>query len=73
MAEVATPAAAKREAMERSVPVLLSRHVLTEPHRATPPVDGLAFPRSFVLVLPVAGTPSNDVKALMSRMRVALS
>ena len=29
--------------------------------------------RSFVLVLPAAGTPSGDVKALMSRMRVVLS
>jgi hypothetical protein len=27
---------------------------------------------SFVLVLPAAGTPSDDVKALMGRMHVAL-
>ena len=70
---MATPAAAKREAMERSVPVLLSRRVLHEPRWATPPIEGLAIPRSFVLVLPAAGTPSDDVKALMGRMRVALS
>ena len=72
LAEVATPAAAKREALARSVPVLLSRRVLKEPHWATPPVDGLAFPRSFVLVLPAAGTPSDDVAALMERMHAAL-
>jgi hypothetical protein len=70
-AEVATPEAADREAMERSVPVLLSRRVLHGPHWATPPIDGLVIPRSFVLVLPAAA-PSNDVKALMGRMRVAL-
>src|SRR5687768_15095985 len=70
-AEVATPEAADREAMERSVPVLLSRPVLHGPHLGTPPIDGLVIPRSFVLVLPAAG-PSNDVKALMGRMHVAL-
>jgi DNA-binding transcriptional LysR family regulator len=72
LAEVATPAAAKREALERSVPVLLSRRVLHEPHWAMPPIDGLAFPRSFVLVLPAAGTPSEEVQALMERLRAAL-
>ena len=72
LAEVATPAAAKREALERSAPVLLSRRVLKEPHWAMPPVDGLAFPRSFVLVLPAGGTPSGDVEALMKRLREAL-
>lgn len=72
LAEVATPAAAKREALERSAPVLLSRRVLREPHWAMPPVDGLAFLRSFVLVLPAGGTPSDEVEALMQRLRDAL-
>jgi hypothetical protein len=43
--------------------------VLNEPHWAIPSIDGLAFPRSFVLVLPAAGTPSEDIEALMNRMR----
>ncbi|HET8951950.1 MAG TPA: LysR family transcriptional regulator [Solirubrobacteraceae bacterium] len=73
LAEVATPAAAKREALERSAPVLLSRRVLYEPHWSTPPVEGLAFPRSFVLVLPAAGSPSEDVQALMERIRQAVA
>jgi DNA-binding transcriptional LysR family regulator len=72
LAEVATPAAAKREALERSVPALLSRRVLTEPHWSTPPVEGLVFRRAFVLVLPAAGSPSEDVQALMERLRAAL-
>jgi len=72
-AEVATPAAAKREALERSVPVLLSTRVLHEPHWAKPPVEGLAFPRTYVLVLPAAGTPSEDVQALMARLRQAVA
>jgi DNA-binding transcriptional LysR family regulator len=72
LAEVATPAAAKREARERTAPVLLSRRVLHEAEWAMPPVDGLSFPRRFVLVLPAAGTPANEVEALMGRMRVAL-
>jgi DNA-binding transcriptional LysR family regulator len=73
LAEVATPAAAKREALAREVPVLLSRRVLKEPHWAMPPVDGLAFPRTFELVLPAGGTPSEDVQALMERLRAALA
>ena len=73
LAEVATPAAAKREAQERTVPVLLSRRVLTEPHWSTPPIEGLAFPRSFVLVLPAAGTPSEDAQALMERLQQAVA
>jgi DNA-binding transcriptional LysR family regulator len=72
LAEVATPAAAKREALERSAPVLLSRRVLSEPGWSTPPVEGLAFPRAFVLVVPAVGSPSGDVDALMGRMRAAL-
>ena len=73
LAEVATPAAAKHEALAHSVPVLLSTRVLKEPHWAKPPVDGLRFPRTFVLVLPAAGTPTEDVTALMDRMRAALA
>ena len=48
------------------------RRVLEEPHWSTPPIDGLAFPRWYVLVLPAAGTPSDDVAALMERMHAAL-
>ena len=46
--------------------------MLHEPHWAMPPIDGLAFPRSFVLVLPAAGSPSEEVQALMERLRAAL-
>ena len=73
LAEVATPAAAKREALLRSAPVLLSRRVLGEPEWSTPPVEGLGFPRRLVLVVPAVGTPSDEVEALMNRMRDALT
>ena len=61
------------EALARSVPVLLSTRVLKEPHWAKPPVEGLRFPRTFVLVLPAAGTPTEDVTALMDRMRAVFA
>ena len=73
LAEVATPAAAKHEALAHSVPVLLSTRVLKEPHWAKPPIEGLRFPRTFVLVLPAAGTPTEDVTALMDRMRAVFA
>jgi len=71
LAEAATPAAAQREAIARNAPVLLSRRVLTDGHWATPPIDGLEFPRTYVLVLPAVGEPADAVRALADRLRAA--
>jgi DNA-binding transcriptional LysR family regulator len=73
LAQVATPAAAKREAQARTAPVLLSRRVLHGPHWAIPVIDGLAFPRTFVLVLPAVGEPNEETRALMARLRAAVA
>ena len=50
--EAATPRAALAEARTRRAPVLLSRHVLAQTDFIVVDVDGLAFPRSYVLVTP---------------------
>jgi DNA-binding transcriptional LysR family regulator len=71
--QVATPAAAKREAVERCAPVLLSTRVLHEDIWSRIPVDGLAFPRRFVLVLPSVGEPPRDVQALVERLHAAVA
>lgn len=52
LVEVGSTAVAKREALERSAPVLLSALSLNEPRDRLymRPVSGLAFPRRFVIV-----------------------
>jgi hypothetical protein len=47
--------------------------VLHEPHWAIPVIDGLAFPRTFVLVLPAVGEPNEETRALMARLRAAVA
>lgn len=69
LAEAATPRAAIAEARSRRAPVLLSRHVLAQTDFTTVAVDGLAFPRSFVLVTPAFGEPTGDVRALVEQIR----
>ncbi|HKN93464.1 MAG TPA: LysR substrate-binding domain-containing protein, partial [Thermoleophilaceae bacterium] len=69
LCEIGTPEAAKREARARKVPVLLSRHVIHSRDFAIVQVDGLSFPRSYVLVLPAYGEPTQAVNALIERLR----
>jgi DNA-binding transcriptional LysR family regulator len=71
LCEAATPAAAKREAVERSAPLLLSDRVLREPTWSRVKIDGLEFPRRYVLVLPGVGDPTGDAQALIERLKEA--
>jgi hypothetical protein len=68
LVEAATPRAAIAEARSRRAPVLLSRHVLAQSDFTVVPVDGLRFPRSFVLVTPVYGRPPAEVRELIDRI-----
>jgi DNA-binding transcriptional LysR family regulator len=63
--EAPTPAAAIAEARARSAPVLLSRHVIARTDFEPVAVEGLAFPRSFVLVTPAYGEPTGEVRQLI--------
>jgi DNA-binding transcriptional LysR family regulator len=72
LCQVATPAAAKHEAIERVAPVLLSTRVLVEPIWSRVHVDGLEFPRRFELVLPAVGDPTADTQALIKRLEAAV-
>ena len=67
--EAATPRAAIAEARTRRAPVLLSRHVLAQSDFTIVEVDGLAFPRSYVLVTPAYGEPTGEVRELVERIR----
>jgi hypothetical protein len=49
--------------------VLLSRHVLAQSDFTIVAVDGLAFPRSYVLVAPAYGEPTGEVRELVERIR----
>ena len=55
LVEAATPRAAIAEARSRRAPVLLSRHVIAQTDFTAVAVEGLAFPRSYVLVSPAYG------------------
>jgi DNA-binding transcriptional LysR family regulator len=67
--EAATPRAAIAEARARRAPVLLSRHVLAQSDFTIVAVDGLAFPRSYVLVTPAYGEPTGEARELVERIR----
>jgi len=69
LCEVGTPQAAKREARSRKAPVLLSRYVLQTHDFVEVSIDGLSFPRSYVLILPAYGEPTQSVKELIERLR----
>jgi DNA-binding transcriptional LysR family regulator len=69
LVEAGTPQAAIREARARNAPVLLSRQVLVGHKFRELEVEGLAFPRTFVLLLPAYGEPSETVSALMEELR----
>jgi DNA-binding transcriptional LysR family regulator len=67
--EAATPRAAVAEARSRRAPVLLSRHVIAQTDFTAVAVDGLAFPRSYVLVTPAYGETTGEVRELVDRIR----
>jgi DNA-binding transcriptional LysR family regulator len=69
LVEAATPAAAMAEARRRGAPVLLSRHVLARTDFAVVEVDGLAFPRSYVLVTAAYRGATAEARELMQRLR----
>lgn len=64
LAEAASPQAARRESHARRAPILVSRHVLTGHAFHELKIDGLSFPRQFVLVLPGVGEPAGNVTSL---------
>ena len=69
-AQASTPAAARREALRRNVPVLLSHRVLDE-FFAVVAIDGLDFPRRYDLVLPAVGDPDERLRVLVQRLQAA--
>jgi DNA-binding transcriptional LysR family regulator len=68
LVEAATPRAALAEARRRSAPVLLSRHVLAQSDFAVVEVEGLAFPRAYVLVTAAYRGPTSEVRELIQRI-----
>jgi DNA-binding transcriptional LysR family regulator len=74
LAQAATPAAARSEALARDAPLLLSRNVVRHfKHFVEVTVEGLEFHRRYVLVLPAVGEPSAEVRALTDRLRAAVA
>ena len=69
LVEAATPRAAIAEARSRRAPVLLSRHVIAQTDFTVVAVEGLAFPRSYVLVSPAYGEATGEVRELVERIR----
>jgi DNA-binding transcriptional LysR family regulator len=69
LVEAATPRAALSEARRRGAPVLLSRHVLAQSDFVVLEVEGLAFPRSYVLVTAAYRGPTTDVRDLLQHIR----
>jgi DNA-binding transcriptional LysR family regulator len=67
--EAATPRAAITEARTRCAPVLLSRHVIAQTDFTPVEIEGLAFPRSYVLVTPAYGELTGEVRELVDRIR----
>lgn len=67
--EAPTPRAALSEARGRSAPVLLSRRVLDQTDFIVVKVEGLSFPRSYVVVTPAYGEPTSEVRALIDAIR----
>ena len=67
--EAATPRAAIAEARRCGAPVLLSRHVVAGTDFAVVDVEGLAFPRSYVVVTPAYRGPASEVRELIDHIR----
>jgi hypothetical protein len=49
--------------------VLLSRHVIAQTDFTIVAVEDLAFPRSYVLVMPAYGESTSEVRELVERIR----
>lgn len=64
LVEAASPQAAKREARARRAPILVSRQILAGHDFHELAIEGLSFPRQFVLVLPAYGEPAGHVARL---------
>jgi DNA-binding transcriptional LysR family regulator len=71
--EAPTPASAKRAAIARNAPVMLSWRVLEPDPFVRVDVDGLSFPRKYFLVLPAAGAATAEVLALKERLEAAVA
>ncbi len=69
LVEAPTPRAALAEARRRRAPVLLSRHIIAQTDFTAVDVEGLAFPRSYVLVTPAYGESTGEVLELVERIR----
>lgn len=69
LTEAGTPSAARREAVSRNAPVLLSRSVLDGHGFHEVAIEDLTFRREFVLVLPAVGEPPDPVRRLMDELR----
>jgi len=72
LVEAPTPGAAKRHALARGAPTLLSRHVLSGSFVEVA-VDGLSFEREYRLVLPALGEPPAAVRVVEQRLRAAVA
>ena len=69
LVEVGTPMAAMREARARKAPLLLSRYVVRSPDFVHLEIDGLRFPRYYVIILPAQeGEPPHAVSQLIQRL-----
>lgn len=71
LVEAASPQAARREAHVHRAPILVSRLVLAGHDFHELAVEGLRFPRQFVVVLPAFGEPAGDVARLAGRLKEA--
>jgi LysR family transcriptional regulator, carnitine catabolism transcriptional activator len=71
LVEAASPQAARREAVAHRAPILVSRLVLAGHDFHELAVQGLRFPRQFVLVLPAYGEPAGDVARLAELLQRA--
>jgi DNA-binding transcriptional LysR family regulator len=69
LVEAGTPMAAMREARARKAPLLLSRYVVRSPDFVHMEIEGLEFPRNYVLVLPAHGEPTYAVTQLVERLQ----
>jgi DNA-binding transcriptional LysR family regulator len=69
LVEAATPRAALAEARRRGAPVLLSRHVIAQSDFAVVAVEGLAFPRAYVLVTAAYRGPTAEARELVGHIR----
>jgi hypothetical protein len=69
LVDAATPQAALAEARRLNAPALLSRHVVARTDFVPVAVEGVEFPRSYVLVTPAYGEPTGAVRDLGERIR----